>query len=68
MDKTFFALLIRADRAILGYVIDAYPEERADYERQFAGEIVGEFVTRADAQAAVYDALQSAITPRELKH
>jgi hypothetical protein len=68
MTKTYFAVVLRSPRVIVGYVVDTYPEERAACVREHAGNIVGEFATPADAESAVCDALQSVMTPPELKH
>ena len=68
MTKTFFAVVLRSQPVVVGYVVDTYPEERAACVREHAGEIVGEFATQANALTAVYDAIQSAMTPPELKH
>ena len=67
MNKTFFAVVLRSQRVIVGYVVDTYPDERADV-LEHGREIVGEFATLADAQTALSDAILSAMMPRELKH
>ena len=68
MTKTFFAVVLRSPRVIVGYVVDTYPDGRAAWVREHAGDIVGEFATLADAQTALSDAILSAVMPRELKH
>jgi hypothetical protein len=68
MTKTFFAVVLRSQRVIVGYVVDTYPDERAVWVREHAGDSVGEFATLADAQTALSDAILSAVMPRELKH
>jgi hypothetical protein len=53
---TYFAIVLRAERFTLGYVIDAYPEERAAYIAEFSGskeKIIGEYSDVADARMAL---------------
>jgi hypothetical protein len=61
-DKTYFAIMLRADNVTWGYVLDAYPEERVPYLAEIAQtreQVIGEYRVLSDAEAA----LTLAMTP-----
>jgi hypothetical protein len=52
--KTYIAVVIRAERCVLGYVLDCYPSEREAGLAELAkNEVVGEYAQLADAQQAL---------------